>query len=64
MKKANYLSVLGENRSLKESINFINSFVFFNNCLIIRYKLAIKRVYFQSKVGIEIFIKESNSRIY
>ena len=30
--------VLEENSSLKENINFINSFDLFNNCLIIEYK--------------------------
>ena len=41
MKKANYFKVLEEKMSLKENINFINSFDFFNNCLIIKYILAI-----------------------
>ena len=41
MKKANYTKVLEEKRSLKENINFINSFDLFNNCLIIKYKFAI-----------------------
>ena len=49
-KKANYLNVLGEKKSLKENINFIISFDFFNNCLIIEYKFAVKYKMSQYKV--------------
>ena len=49
-KKANNLNVLGEKKSLKGSINFIISFDFFNNYLIIEYKFSNKYKMSQNKV--------------
>ena len=64
MKKSNYLKVFGENKSLKDNINFINSFDFFNNCLIIKYIFTINFRIFSIKVWKKKFIKEINYGIY
>ena len=47
--------VLEENSSLKENINFINSFDLFNNCLIIECKLTMKNKIFLQKFSTKIF---------